>query len=93
MVDISSGFSCQIKIVGEKDIMFPCLRIPVTNPTKRNRALTGFCASEDNGLVRVYPLGFKNPVALSNLILDVALEESDEKIFFSLSVYSHAKSI
>ncbi len=50
-VHVSYSFSCQMEIVGEKDMVFFCIQVLATYPAKRNRALAGFRAGEENGLV------------------------------------------
>lgn len=78
-VDLSDGLGCQRKVVAQKHVVLAGFRITVADTAQRNRANTGFAASDENGLVTGQPLGFQDITALSNTVSSIALLSSDKE--------------
>ena len=70
-----------MKIIGQEKVLFAGIRIFVTDSAQGYGTVTGLWPGQNNGLIGGEPLTFEHRTPLSDPILDVAFETSNEIVF------------
>ena len=80
LVDISNGSGSKFKVVGEKNVMFTCINIPVTDTVKLIRTfLCCLDACKSDGLIAGQAFVLQNRLAIDHLALRVGFEACNKE--------------
>ena len=78
-VQVGDRLCVQMESVGEEKIMMPGFGIPIADPAKRDRAIPGLDAGEDDRLIAGKPFCFVHRPAIRHPVTNSLLHAGDEE--------------